>query len=234
MPLSSVHIVPYGESALLLYYGSQKTVDGFDLGRVKFLQTLAKNLRQDEAWDEVVPAYDSLLLCFNPAQLTYQMAKSQVELAIEECNPMDLKGKCHRIPVCYGGAFGPDMGHIQARSGLSEDAIVALHSAPTYYVCMMGFIPGFLFLSPAPHALHHPRHKTPRLQVPAGSVGIANWQTGIYGLESPGGWQIIGRTPVETFSAWRKPSFLIEAGDEIQFIPSGADIFSELFPGDSE
>ena len=86
----------------------------------------------------------------------------------------------------------------------------------------MGFIPGFAFLSATDKKLHAPRHATPRAKVPAGSVGIANWQTGIYGLDSPGGWQIIGRTPLSTFDAHRENPFLLKAGDHIRFVPTGA------------
>jgi len=93
------------------------------------------------------------------------------------------------------------MENISARSGLSEKEIIARHCAPIYRVCMMGFVPGFTFLSEAPKALHHPRRHKPRLRVPAGSVGIGGWQTGIYSLPSPGGWQIIGRTSLDLFDA---------------------------------
>ena len=108
---------------------------------------------------------------------------------------------------------------IRDSAKLSIDEVIAQHSAQTYRVCMMGFIPGFTFLSPAPKALHHSRLATPRAKVAAGSVGIANWQTGIYGLESPGGWQIIGRTPLSIFDAKRGPAFLLNAGDRVRFIP---------------
>jgi len=123
------------------------------------------------------------------------------------------------IPVHYGGKNGPDMETICDTAKLSVDEVITQHSAQTYRVCMMGFIPGFTFLSPAPKALHHPRLTTPRAKVPSGSIGIANWQTGIYGLESPGGWQIIGRTPLSIFDARRETPFLINAGDRVRFIP---------------
>ena len=131
----------------------------------------------------------------------------------------DQQGESIDIPVHYGGEFGPDMANIMSSSGLSEEAIIRIHSAQTYRVCMMGFIPGFAFLSEAPQVLHHPRHDTPRLSVPAGSIGIAGWQTGIYGIESPGGWQIIGRTEAKIFDVNRKVPFLLNAGDRVRFVP---------------
>ncbi len=114
-----------------------------------------------------------------------------------------------------------------ASSGLSEADIIAAHSGVTYRVCMMGFIPGFAFLSEAPKSLHHPRHAEPRLSVPAGSVGIAGWQTGIYGLESPGGWQIIGRTSLRMFDKDREAPFLLSAGDTIRFVPAAKGDFDD-------
>ena len=111
------------------------------------------------------------------------------------------------------------MERICSASKLSVDDVIKKHSGETYRVCMMGFIPGFTFLSPAPKALHHPRLETPRAKVPAGSIGIANWQTGIYGLQSPGGWQIIGQTPLSIFNANRETPFLLNAGDRVRFIP---------------
>ena len=118
------------------------------------------------------------------------------------------------------------MAAIKKSSGLSQSEIIDLHSAREYRVCMMGFIPGFCFLSEVPTSLQHPRHSTPRANVPAGSVGIAGWQTGIYGLDSPGGWQIIGRTPLKLFDTSREDLFLMEAGDRIKFIPSSKALFS--------
>ena len=108
---------------------------------------------------------------------------------------------------------------------LSQADVIKLHSQQLYDVCMMGFIPGFAFLSEAPAELHHPRHATPRPNVRAGSVGIAGWQTGIYGQDSPGGWQIIGRTPLKIFDKSRKDLFLVKAGDQIQFVPIEAKFF---------
>ena len=128
-------------------------------------------------------------------------------------------GKLIEIPVYYGGENGPDIETISAASKLTIDDVIAKHSQREYRVCMMGFIPGFTFLSPAPTELHHPRLATPRAKVPAGSIGIANWQTGIYGLESPGGWQIIGRTPLSIFDGKRDTPFLLNAGDRVRFMP---------------
>lgn len=215
-------IQPFGDSAVLVSYD----VDGFCTRTVKTLHALAQHLRETHNWEDIVPAYDSLLVRFNPAHEPQADVMAKVKTSITQMSPKNQSGRLVEFPVCYGGDFGPDMAQIQKSSGLSEPEIVALHSGQDYLVCVMGFIPGFTFLSEAPAPLHHPRHATPRLKVPAGSVGIAGWQTGLYGLESPGGWQLIGRTPLSIFDPNRDTPFLIEAGDTVRFIPETAAIFS--------
>lgn len=214
--------IPYGDGAMLVRFQT----DGYSRQVVDSVHTLRRQLLRFDIWEELVPGYDSLLLVYNPMRMNSDTALDHVEAALE--NPpeaLDEAGRIVEIPVCYGGEYGPDMGNIMASSGLSESDIIECHASQDYLVCMMGFIPGFSFLSEAPKVLHHARHDTPRLSVPAGSVGIAGWQTGIYGLESPGGWQIIGRTPLTLFDKNREEPFLLNAGDQVKFIPINADAF---------
>jgi len=160
------------------------------------------------------------------AAISLEEAKGTIETTILNMPAaQQTSGKIIEIPVVYGGRYGPDMAAIKKTSGLNQSQIIETHSAQAYTVCMMGFIPGFCFLSEIPAVLQHPRHSSPRAHVPAGSVGIAGWQTGIYGLNSPGGWQIIGRTPHKLFDKNREQPFLLEAGDQIKFIPSSKAIF---------
>lgn len=222
MSLKPPRIVPYGDAALLIQYET----DGFSKDVASAVQALATSLRANGYWDEIVPAYESILVAFNPAQTSMESAKRKLENKIINRDSASVKsGRLIEIPVCYAATYGPDMGNIMKSSGLSKKEIIKLHSDNNYLVCMMGFIPGFPFLSNVPAPLHHPRHETPRLKVPAGSVGIAGWQTGIYGLESPGGWQIIGRTPEVIFDKSRKAPFLIEAGDRVRFVPITAKAY---------
>jgi len=209
-------IKPYGDHALLIDWGGREFSDAVN----DQVHMLAVKLRESQKYLEVIPAYDSLVCVFDLGQLASDSAKRHVEdiLARENFSKTEL-GPIIDIPVNYGGENGPDMERICVAAKLSMDKVIALHSAQTYRVCMMGFIPGFTFLSPAPKALHHPRLETPRAKVAAGSIGIANWQTGIYGLDSPGGWQIIGRTPLSIFDAIRETPFLLNAGDRVRFIP---------------
>lgn len=210
-------VLPYGDHAVLVQYAA----DGFDARVSESVQALAAALRPQALWREVVPGYDSLVAVFDLAALSFDDAKRRIEdIIIREAHtPAVDAGALIEIPVNYGGDFGPDLGVICKSSGLSEKEVIARHSEHPYRVCLMGFIPGFAFLSEAPKALHHTRRATPRALVPAGSIGIAGWQTGIYGLDSPGGWQIIGRTRAKMFDPAREQPFLVTAGDRVKFVP---------------
>ena len=223
MPKKPPLINPYGDSALIITYETE----GYSEAVHEQLHHLATALRAQDIWQDIVPSYKSLLCVFDLAKMSLGEASIKIEETLKTLSKSPKKkGKIIEIPVVYGGAYGPDMAAIEKSSGLTQSEIIDVHSAQDYRVCMMGFIPGFCFLSEIPAVLQHPRHKTPRDHVPAGSVGIAGWQTGIYGLDSPGGWQIIGRTPLTMFDASRKTPFLMEAGDRLRFIPSSKALFT--------
>lgn len=210
-------IAPYGDCAVYLSYPAK----GYDAGVNAAVLEIAARLRASGEWEDVVSGYDSLVASFNPVKMSLNTAGKRLEAALGQ-RPKTARrtsAKTIDVPVYYGGENGPDMNAIIASSGLSKTDIIKAHSAAPYTVSMMGFVPGFTFLSEAPQALHHPRHSEPRLSVPAGSIGIAGWQTGIYGLSSPGGWQIIGRTPLTLFDASREAPFLWKAGDSLRFVP---------------
>jgi KipI family sensor histidine kinase inhibitor len=185
------------------------------------VHALAAQLRKTPIYTEVMPGYDSLVVSSDAAALSVDTVTQQVKIALQADPDMNAASESRLvdIPVNYGGSDGPDLAAMAERIGKTPQEVIALHSDREYRVCMMGFIPGFAFLSEVDPVLQHPRHATPRAVVPAGSVGIANWQTGIYGLDSPGGWQIIGRTDLAMFDAKRDAPFLVEAGDRIRFVP---------------
>lgn len=223
MSIKAPNIQRYGDSAILIDYD----VSGYSDRVHTRLNHLAQTLRAQTIWQEVVPSYKSILCVFDLAIMSLDQAQEKIEETVKNLSrSAKTKGKVIEIPVVYGGKYGPDMAAIKKSSGLTQSQIIDLHSGQDYRVCMMGFIPGFCFLSEVPKTLQHPRHDTPRASVPAGSVGIAGWQTGIYGLDSPGGWQIIGRTPLKLFDKTRENLFLMEAGDTLRFIPSSKALFS--------
>jgi KipI family sensor histidine kinase inhibitor len=220
MPLTpKLDISFYGDSAILVSYNMGRYSEAI----YETVTNLADTLTTDPIWTNIIPAYDSLMVTFNPTRLSLADAKAKVEAALAQSQIRDKPAKKEPIdiPVFYGGENGPDMATICQSASLNEEQVIKRHSQIIYRVCMMGFIPGFAFLSKTDKALHHRRHATPREKVAPGSVGIANWQTGIYGLESPGGWQIIGRTPLTLFDAKRDNPFLLNAGDWVRFVPEG-------------
>ena len=178
---------------------------------------------------EVIPTYRSLLLIYDPGtthpdRLCPAIEAIQTALETQTTEP----AKIVEIPVCYGGSFGPDMENVQRPHALTADQVIQRHSAPAYLIYMVGFTPGFPFLGGLDETLYTPRLTTPRIMVPEGSVGIANNQTGMYPIASPGGWQIIGRTPLKLFAPHRSTPFLYKAGDKIKFVPISEEKYTRI------
>ena len=208
-------IAPFGDRAVWVEWPTP----GYDADASARALGLSDALRGTGKFREVVPGYASVMVEFDPLALDMEDALFVVRDTLPLAPTAPPTGRDVEIPVRYGGEAGPDLARVCEAAGLSEVEAIQLHSGPCYRVCMMGFIPGFAFLSEVPAVLAHPRHATPRAHVPAGSVGIAGWQTGIYGLDSPGGWQIIGRTDAVMFDPRRDAPFLLEAGDRVRFVP---------------
>lgn len=136
-----------------------------------------------------------------------------------------------KLPVCYGGEWGPDLEEVSRHCRLAPEEVIALHSGADYTIYMIGFAPGFPYMGGLPERLATPRRETPRVRVAAGSVGIGGGQTGVYPLETPGGWQLIGRTPLSLFRPDREPPVLLAAGDRVRFVPVSEECFRELEEG---
>lgn len=178
---------------------------------------------------EVVPTYCSATVYFN-AMLTdaVTIMKDLRALSMNAAVAPSPSSITHTIPVWYGDAAGPDLTDVAKQAGLTPEEAGALHASATYRVFMLGFSPGFPYLGTVPARIATPRLQTPRKQVAAGSVGIAGTQTGIYPQASPGGWRIIGRTPVLLFNLHRPKPFLLAPGDQVRFVPIEEDEFKEL------
>ncbi len=208
---------PCGDGAILLTFA-----DAFDLATNRYIHQLAAALKaqQNPAILDLVPAYTTLLIHFNPLQLSHAEARQWVQQQLTAI-PADAlpAAQLVEIPVVYGGTHGMDLDDMAQHLGFAPAEIIALHSHADYHVAMMGFTPGFAYLSGLDALLAMPRLATPRTCIPAGAVGIAGNQTGIYPLASPGGWRLIGRTPAKLFDPARTPPFLISPGDVVRFIP---------------
>ena len=169
---------------------------------------------------ETVPAYASLLVVFDPLQASPEALKRQIIglCDFEDAGPTEDRTVVE-IPVVYGGEAGPDLDAVAAHHGLSREEVIGLHAGTVYRVYMIGFTPGFPYMGELPEALDTPRRDTPRTHIPKGSVAIAQRQTGIYPVVSPGGWQIIGCTPLALFDPHKENSSLLTMGDAVRFTP---------------
>lgn len=169
---------------------------------------------------EAVPTYRSLLIIYNPLTLPLEPLKEKLIEIEGNLRQITLpEPKLTRIPVVYGGSYGADLNHVAQYHEITPAAVIDLHCSKPYLIYMIGFMPGYPYMGELPEKLVTPRLKTPRISVPAGSVAIAQKQTGIYSVESPGGWQIIGRTPLKLFDAEKDPPALLQMGDLVQFYP---------------
>jgi len=166
---------------------------------------------------DVVSTYRSVAVCFDPLQTRLEALTAVLERAAAD-EALAGSPRLVEVAVTYGGDAGPDLPDLARAAGLTEAEVVRRHTGVTYRVFMLGFVPGFAYLGSVDESIAAPRRATPRTRVPAGSVGIAGGQTGIYPQESPGGWQIVGRTWVRPFDAHRTPQFLVEAGDQVRFV----------------
>lgn len=177
---------------------------------------------------EVVPAYAALTVSYDPGLTEHAAIASAVTAMAEAVAGAPAPAEVFHLPVCYGGAFGPDLAALSALHGLSEAAVIARHAAPAYRIYMLGFAPGFPYLGGMDPTIATPRLTTPRPAVPAGAVGIAGGQTGVYPIETPGGWRLIGRTPVRLFAPDRARPILLEPGAFIRFEPVTPEAFEQI------
>ena len=177
---------------------------------------------------EMTPTYRALTVHVDP--LTVDHARLQEEILALCSQPLTdaTTGSLWRVPVIYGGAFGTDLALVAANAGLSQEDVITKHVAPLYTVAMVGFLPGFSYLSGLDPKLATPRRVEPRLRIPASSVSIGGGQTAISSVEGPSGWHVIGRTPVRPFHPDREPAFLFAPGDRIRFEPVAAAEWESL------
>ena len=217
------------EDALLLRFGEH-----IDIQLSAKVTATAACLQRELPQLECVPAYASLLLRFDPMAWAgesadpHQHVRDAVQAALS--NPVVAHAAIHEhaIPVCYGGAHGPDLEDVAKHAGLSPETVISHHVATDYRVGMIGFAPGFPYLLGLDQALAMPRRSDPRQRVPAGSVAIGGEQTGIYPRELPGGWRLIGRTPLRLFDLSTDSPSLLGAGDRVRFFAIDEETFTRL------
>jgi inhibitor of KinA len=224
-------MVPLGDSAIVVKLG-----ESVDLDTHKKVTILSEYLYKHafEGMVECIPAFTSVTVLYDCMQLflkhnkqntadIYYPYESVAQIIAEIMEHLDesvtIEPRIVEIPVCYGGEFGEDFDHVASINGLTADDVINIHASQDYLVYMVGFAPGFPYLGGMSKRIAAPRRQTPRLAIPAGTVGIAGEQTGVYPIETPGGWQLIGRTPRPLFLPKQSPPTLIEVGNIVRFYP---------------
>jgi inhibitor of KinA len=210
-----------GDAALVVEFG-----DTIDLEVNQRVQAFARWLQEAHrpGLTDIVPTYRSVLLHYDPLVLDCQEVIAWAQAQYTQVHDHPLTGRRRiEIPTLYGGESGPDLDFVARYHGLSVEDVIRRHSQVDYIVYMMGFMPGFPYLGGLPAELETPRLETPRTLIRAGSVGLAGKQTGIYPLDSPGGWRLIGRTGIRLFDPTLDPPTLLAPGDQVRFVPVSSE-----------
>ena len=229
---------PLGDHAIVIQLGSSIQQETHDLVKA------VTNIIETHSFDwllEYIPAFTTVTLYYDPIKITeshkpfqntlpYKVVCSEIEHMLSTLKTEEKEeARIIDIPVCYGGEFGPDLEEVADHHQLSTEEVITKHSNGDYLVYMIGFAPGFPYIGGMSPEIATPRRKSPRLKIPAGSVGIAGEQTGVYPIETPGGWQLIGRTPIKLFQPDHAESpSLLKAGDRIRFTPISLEEYKAL------
>jgi inhibitor of KinA len=206
-----------GDRALLVELGDQINASINEKVRELFLKLDRRAL---EGVVELVPSYRSLMVVYDPLKIALERLRGEILGLHQARDPSFVpEPKTLHVPVLYGGEYGPDLEWVADFHKISPEQVIRLHTGTTYRVYMIGFTPGYPYLGELPEGLATPRRETPRTVVPQGSVAIAQRQTGIYPVQSPGGWHILGWTPITLFDAHQWPPTPLEMGDLVRFFP---------------
>lgn len=221
--ISDFEILEYGDQALLVMFRSEISIT-----INKRVNYLFRELDKVKGVTYMIPAYSSLTVGYN-SHITFHQLSDHITALLQRTGHENKGAQRHiTIPVCYANEFALDKSPIMENTRLSWAEVIHTHSEAKYHVYMLGFLPGFAYMGGLPARLHSPRKSTPRARVPGQSVGIAGSQTGIYPFEAPGGWQIIGRTPIPVFTSHLSNPFLFAPGDKVIFDPISLKTFLKL------
>lgn len=224
--MSTFRIVPVGDATMVVEFEERidPAVNARAIAAAEALRAATIPGVRD-----VVPTYRSVAVYYDPLLTDYERLVWRLEDAIAAPAPAASIAHARiRVPVCYGGDFGPDLPEIARFADASEAEVIEIHISRIYRVFMLGFMPGFAYMGLVDSRIAVPRRETPRVRVPPGSVCVAGVQTSVHPVEAPSGWHLIGRTPVRPFDASRRDPFLMKPADEVQFYPIGRDEFDHL------
>lgn len=215
-----------GDRAIVVRLG-----DRIDLDTFRRVYVLSQQLERSplEGIIEYVPAFVTITIHYDSRLRTAQQMRESIARLLTQLAATDMPPqRTVSLPVCYGGVYGEDLDCVAEQCGLTRDEVIEIHSGGEYLVHMLGFVPGFPYLGGMSPRLATPRRETPRVKTPVGSVGIAGEQTGVYPIETPGGWQLIGRTPLALFRPQQQPPTLLQPGDTVRFVPITSHQFHDL------
>ncbi len=222
---TDVTLLPCGDTALVVEFGD--TIDRSLSETVLRLQARVHSATLPGVL-ETVPTFRSLMIHYDPTSTCAADLSQQVLALAHTKDTVTPRRRGWRVPVCYEPDYAPDLAAVAKSTGLSPDAVVSLHLSVRYHVYMIGFLPGFPYMGDLPPQLVLPRHEDPRVRIPVGAVAIARSMTGIYPVESPGGWHLIGRTPVPMFDVRSASPSLLAPGDAVAFAPIDAAAYQEI------
>lgn len=221
-----IKYLPAGDKAIVMEFGNEisKEINAKIRSVVRFLEE-----KHIDGIEEVLPTYRSILIMYDPIKAEYD----EIVRILEDLgNKISLGEKEEirivEIPTLYGGEFGPDINFVAEHNNIAVDEVIKIHTGTDYLVYMLGFTPGFTYLGGMSDKIAAPRLSTPRKKIPAGSVGIAGSQTGMYPSETPGGWQLIGRTPLKLYDPLKEPPVLLNAGDYVRYVSITEDEYTEI------
>lgn len=221
-----VKFIPAGDCSLVMEFGN--SISPEINARIRNM-TKAIDESQTDAIVEIVPTYRSIQIIYDPLKIKYaDLIKLLTEMENSITSDSDSSIRIVEIPTVYGGEYGPDIEFVAEHNNLTVDEVIDIHTSSDYLLYMLGFTPGFGYLGGMDERIATPRLQVPRMKIPAGSAGIAGSQTGMYPIDSPGGWQLIGRTPIRLYDPLIEPPVLLNAGDYIRFVSISEEEFLNI------
>jgi len=224
-------VLPAGDQAILIEFGAEINPR---INRQVHEFTRKANQNKIPGIGELVPAYGTVLVYYDPFSLSFSRVNSWIQKVFSAgTSASEFSQTVKEIPVLYGGPYGPDISFVAEHNRISVEEVVQLHTSQTYLVYVVGFSPGFTAMGIVPPKIQVPRLANPRIKVAPGSVGIGGLQTGIYAVESPGGWQLIGRTPLTLFNLNNHPPSFFQPGDYARFYAINEEEYLEISKSES-
>ncbi len=214
---NDIKYIPAGDRSLVMEFGN--SIKPEINAKIRNM-VIAIEKQTLEGILEIIPTYRSILIIYNPLIIDYKQVTNYLKETVTSLGDETQEGiRIVELPTVYGGEYGPDIEFVANHNSLTIEEVIKIHSSTDYLLYMLGFTPGFGYLGGMSKEIETPRLQVPRTKIPAGSTGIAGSQTGIYPIDSPGGWQLIGRTPVKLYDPVGTPPILLNAGDFVRFVP---------------